>query len=212
MSHRIAKNIAGKVDATAKRIGVLEGRLEAARNPARRIWIRHLIGRNQRKFDRAIAPLVDQADLKGAIEKAEGREKKIPATYEELQARAMKDYQKAWEAAEDKSESIFITTGKTVPPEELLVKPASYVEFERAVDSAVRETVHFSVSSIYSSRHMRQAKPLVPLAQVPGMIAAPIVGAVSGFFIFPASIWGPIGGAALALACVIMIATEGRRR
>ncbi|MCX6769574.1 MAG: hypothetical protein NT051_02725 [Candidatus Micrarchaeota archaeon] len=205
-----------RIYALNDRLNLLQAKQKKA-GPIKRVWLDAKIKMTEKRLNKALNTVIDKKEFNSEINSAlTGKsEDHKGMSYDELKAKTERDYLKAWEKAEDESERKFITTGKYVDPKELFVKPSSMLQFESAAQSTAdearasildRNAVSFGTSGRRS--FFSKIKP----AHISALIASPIVGAVAGFFFIPTSILSPIGGGAIALACMIVIViTDGRQ-
>lgn len=198
MKGAVAKKTIDYAGARLNRITSLEKKLETANNPIRQVWLRHLIDRNQRKFDKAVAPHINKGELKGAIDNIEK-----PVAFFELREIAVKEYLKAWENAMGDAEHAFITEGKTASPLEFFIKPASVERYEQARQLLAMkmgaEIPQMDLKARAGRAELRLSKTFIL------MTASMVAGAVAGY-ILSGGFWGAAIGYFTLFGCSAAIA------
>lgn len=170
---------------------------------ARGIWLRHLIKKNERRLDR----LLEMELGSNYMNEAKGIIGDQETALKGMERIADRDMRKAWEAAEAKADSISNTTGKTVDVKDVLEVPESVSLYStKLAQMAVQKMKAKGGKAQFRAQNSSKR---IRAEHVMNLVFSPIVGAVTGFFMAPSSIWGPAIGAVVALCCMVaMVATD----
>ena len=174
----------------------LEQRARKAKNPIKRLVARAAEKYYMYRYLRQAAPLLEEA---------------AGYTKRQVQGARIDRGVGVW-----LSDQIYAQCGERVSPDKLKSTSDYTRELEKirakqaTAESFSERQATGSTSLHHDLTTAKQGWGIIP-AQIPGLVSAPIVGMVAGWFMFPTSTLAPVGGAVLALACVVAIVANDRR-